>query len=241
MRAEQAKTNFDNMKPSVLVTSMLALSLQVCGCSPSAELAETNRKLVQANEKIASLEAQLSQAKASTPALTPTAPPAPSTPPMPEPEASAPANTIGQQWHYDASEDQMTSGKRKIASVSSTNSVSFGFPYNGEQQAQLTLRTDPRFGKSVIFGLEKGQILCSAFDGCTVQVRFDDEKPAKYAASGPSDHSTTMVFIEDYGRFLAKLRKAKRVRISMNIYQQGSPVFEFDVSGFDNDRYQGKS
>jgi hypothetical protein len=125
----------------------------------------------------------------------------------------------------------MTSGKRKIAWVSSTNSVSFGFPYNGEQQAQLTLRTDPRFGKSVIFGLEKGQILCSSFDGCTVQVRFDDEKPAKYAASGLSDHSTTVVFIEDYGRFLAKLRKAKRVRISTNIFQQGSPVFEFDVRG----------
>jgi hypothetical protein len=241
MRANQVKTNSDKVKPSALIASMLALSLHLCGCSPSTELAETNRKLMQANEKIASLEAQLAQAKTATPAPVPTAPPALSTPPTQEPDASVPANTIGQQWHYDASEDQMTSGKRKIAWVSSTNSVSFGFPYNGEQQAQLTLRTDPRFGKSVIFGLEKGQILCSAFDSCTVQVRFDDEKPTKYAASGPSDQSTTVIFIEDYGRFLAKLRKAKRVRISTNIYQQGSPVFEFDVSGFDNDRYQSKS
>jgi hypothetical protein len=135
----------------------------------------------------------------------------------------------------------MTSDKRKIAWVSSTNSVSFGFPYNGEQQAQLTLRTDHRFGKSVIFGLEKGQILCSSFNGCAVQVRFDDEKPVNYAASGPSGHSTTVIFIEDYSRFLAKVRKSKRVRISANIYQQGSPVFEFDLSGFDNDRYQVKS
>lgn len=238
MGIKQANKKLDRLKSVVLVASMLALLTQLYGCAPSAEVAETNRKLAQANEKIASLEAQLAQAKAATPAPASVAPPSLSTP---EPIALAPANTIGQQWHYDTSEDQMTSGERKIAWVSSTNSVSFGFPYNGEQQAQLTLRTDPRFGKSVIFGLEKGQILCSSFDGCAVQVRFDDDKPAKYAASGPSDHSTTVIFIEDYGRFLAKLRKAKRVRISANIYQQGSPVFEFDVSGFDNDRYQSKS
>jgi hypothetical protein len=31
--------------------------------------------------------------------------------------------------------------------------------------------------------------------------------------------------------------KAKRVRISVPVYQQGSPVFEFEVSGFDTNAY----
>jgi hypothetical protein len=34
--------------------------------------------------------------------------------------------------------------------------------------------------------------------------------------------------------------KAKRVRISVPVYQQGSPVFEFDVSNFDTDAYLEK-
>lgn len=33
---------------------------------------------------------------------------------------------------------------------------------------------------------------------------------------------------------------AKRVRISMNIYQEGSPVFDSDVSGFNVGKYKPK-
>jgi hypothetical protein len=62
-----------------------------------------------------------------------------------------------------------------------------------------------------------------------------------FSASGPADHSSTVIFLEDYSRFVAKLRKAKRVRLSVDIYHEGAPVFEFDVSGFDFDRYQTQS
>jgi hypothetical protein len=41
-------------------------------------------------------------------------------------------------------------------------------------------------------------------------------------------------------KFVEKLLKAKQVRISTNIYQQGSPVFEFDVSGFNQEKYKPK-
>jgi hypothetical protein len=36
---------------------------------------------------------------------------------------------------------------------------------------------------------------------------------------------------------VGKMLKAKTVRISPAIYQEGSPVFEFDVSGFDKEQY----
>ena len=37
---------------------------------------------------------------------------------------------------------------------------------------------------------------------------------------------------------LQKMKKAKKVRIEVNIYQDGLNTFEFDVSKFDTNRYQ---
>lgn len=223
----------------------VGLVAQIAGCSPNAGLAETEKKLEQANQRIAALEAQLANAPAPTPVA-----PAPATAivqdaPAPAAAASAPTQepetVTGQQWRYNVVEEEMTGGKRKMAAVESTNTVEFDFPYSGSQHGHLTLRTDPRHGKDVIFRIEKGQILCPSYQGCSVQVRFDDEKPSNFAASGAADHSSDVIFLDDYARFLAKLKKAKRVRLAVNIYQQGTPVFEFDVSGFSFDRYQAKS
>lgn len=88
--------------------------------------------------------------------------------------------------------------------------MNFSFPYAGPQHGTLTLRTHPRYGKNVIFNIERGQIPCPA---------------VSYSAAGPEDNST---------------EKAKTVRISVNVFQEGSPVFEFDVSGFDANKYKPK-
>lgn len=144
-------------------------------------------------------------------------------------------------WSYSQNDDPMSKGKTYYASVSSSNTVQFDFPYSGTQNGRLTLRTDPRYGKDVIFSIEKGQILCPSYDGCSVLVRFDEENPASYSASGAADNSTETIFIRNYSRFVEKMMKAKRVRISVNIYQEGSPVFDFDVSGFNKDKYKPKN
>lgn len=235
-------TSFAKPITSNLANAMLAFGLltNLAGCSSDADLAEANTKLAKANEKIAALEAQLkalqpAQQAASASARAPTP-----TEAMPT-SAEQPPSPTGQQWRYEISEEKMSGGTRRLASVESTNSVQFDFPYNGSQNGHLTLRLDPKYGKDIIFGIEKGQILCPSYDGCTVQVRFDDEKPTNFSAAGAADHSTTVVFLHDYNRFLTKMKKAKRVRLSINIYQQGSPVFEFDVQGFDFERYSSKS
>lgn len=132
----------------------------------------------------------------------------------------------------------MSKGTTYLAAVSSTNTVEFKFPYSGAQHATLNLRTDPRFGKDVIFRIEKGQILCRSYEDCTVLVRFDDDEPSGYSAVGAADSSTETIFIRNYDRFIGKMSKAKRVRISVNIYKEGAPVFEFDVSGFDAKKYK---
>lgn len=166
---------------------------------------------------------------APAPAAAPVALPAP----VPPPAAAARTS-----WRYSKEADPMSSETSYFATVVSTNEVEFGFPYGGSQNAYLTLRTHPRHGKDVIFRIERGQILCPSYEGCTVLVRFDEEPATKYSATGAADNSTETLFLQNYGRFAEKVLNSKRVRISAEIYQQGSPVFEFDVSGFDVKQYR---
>ena len=97
-------------------------------------------------------------------------------------------------------------------------------------RATLQLRLHPRYGKDVTIAIEKGQFLCG-FRNCQVSVRFDSGKAQNFSAVEPADHSTTMLFIRGYDRFLASARKAKKVYIEALFYQQGTRVFEFDISG----------
>lgn len=167
----------------------------------------------------------------SLPASEPDVEPAPT--PAPEPK-------IGDQWHYTGEKDPMGKGTTYWASVQSSNTVSFGIPYSGPQHGTLTLRTHPRYGKDLLLNIERGQFLCSSYDGCTVLVRFDDKTASRYSATGAADNSTNVLFISNYSRFAGEMLKAKRVRISAEAYQEGSPVFEFDVSGFDVSKYSPK-
>ena len=144
------------------------------------------------------------------------------------------------QWNYEHDEDPMAKGVANIAMVQSKNTVEFGFPYNGPQHAMLALRTHPRHGKDVILKIERGQFLCQSYEDCTILVRFDDQKAQTFSAIGSSDNSTETIFIRNYSRFVSGMQKAKTVRIAAEIYQQGAPVFEFDVSGFDQSKYTSK-
>lgn len=147
----------------------------------------------------------------------------------------------GSQWYYSQDNDEMGKGKTYQALVYSTNMVEFGFPYAGKQYGTLGLRIHPRYGKDIIFKIERGQLLCRSYDGCNVLVRFDDEPSINFSASSAADNSTETIFIQNYSKFIDKLSRAKKVRISVNVYQEGSPVFEFDVSGFDRNKYVPKS
>jgi hypothetical protein len=141
------------------------------------------------------------------------------------------------QWSYDHRDDDMAKGVIREASIISSNVLDFSFPYGGPQHARFYLRSHPRFGKNAILRIEKGQLLCPSYDGCSVLVRFDDEQARSFSASGSSDHSTETLFINGYPQFLAKLPKTKRLRVSATVYQEGTPTMDFDVSGFDPKQY----
>lgn len=147
---------------------------------------------------------------------------------------------LNSQWYYKQSDDSMSKGKVYLAQLRSVNTVEFKFPYQGQQNASLRLRTHPRHGKDVIFLIEKGQILTSLTGSSKALIRFDDGTAEKFAYSGSSDHDSTYIFIKDYQRFVKKMLKAKKVKISVDIYQEGSPVFEFNVGEFSVEKYLNK-
>lgn len=149
--------------------------------------------------------------------------------------------TPGEQWIYNQQNDEMSKGTIYQAYVQSTNIVNFDFPYSGPQRGTLVLRTHPRHGKDIIFRIEKGQFLCTSYEGCTVLIRFDDGEPVKYSGTPAADNSTETIFIKNYSKFVGQMLKAKKIRIAANIYKEGSPAFEFDVSDFDQNKYKPKS
>lgn len=155
--------------------------------------------------------------------------------------ATAEAQRLSDKWTYRVNEDPMTSRKSRYAVIESENTVDFDFPYRGPQHGTLTLRDHPTYGHDVIFSIERGQILCQSYDECQIRVRFDNGSPERWNAVGPSDNSSTSIFIRNQARFVQKLRAAKVVRLQVPVYQQGEPLFEFQVGGFDSTRYKGGS
>jgi len=158
-----------------------------------------------------------------------------------EAAASAEAERLAAKWSYGRSEDAMTSRETRQASIQSENTVVFDFPYQGPQRGTLVLRDHPSYGKDVIFRIEQGQILCHSFSSCDVRVRFDDGTPERWSAAESADNNSTVIFLRNYNRFIQRLRSASVVRVQVPMYQEGNPVFEFRVGGFDFDRYSGRS
>lgn len=216
------------------VTAASVLLAVLCSCSQQGQQADAPEVSAQAPTTPA-LSTPSSSSNVAAADGIPTAP-------APSQIAQPQGHTVGDQWNYEQQSDPMGRGTTYFAGVLSTNTVTFGFPYGGAQHATLVLRSHPRYGKNLILKIERGQFLCPSYDGCQVLVRFDDANAVRYRAVGPADNSTETLFITAYDSFLRHLEKSKRVRISANVYQQGAPMFEFDITGFDTKKYvQGTS
>jgi hypothetical protein len=135
------------------------------------------------------------------------------------------------QWTYDQTTDEM-GRERYFATVRSTNTVNFEFPYGGEQHATLMLRSNRTDFKDVIFRIERGQFVGCEIEQCTLNVRFDQGPIRQFYALGTADHDSRIVFIQDVEDFMAAMRKAKVVHIEATFYQEGRRIFEFPVAGF---------
>jgi len=141
------------------------------------------------------------------------------------------------KWAYSEYQDEMGRGTTKLAQVVSSNTVRFGFPYQGETHAALQLRKSPKYGQDgigaeVMVRVERGQFV-SSYTKNFVTVRFDDGELWKFAIGEPEDGVTGLLFMRpvDAESFIEQLRKAKSLKIEADFYQEGPRVFEFEVRG----------
>lgn len=137
-------------------------------------------------------------------------------------------------WHYENKKDEMSSGITHTATVMSANKINLEFPYHGGTVAWFELSNHPRFGRQIIFTINKGQLLCSSFDGCGVLLRFDDSTPIKYFAQAAADGSNTDLFIRDFDEhMIEKLKASKQLIIEAMFYRSGNHQFKFNISGLE--------
>lgn len=136
------------------------------------------------------------------------------------------------KWSYNTYRDEMRGTESKTATVASENTVKLDFPY-GEQQGELTLRTDPKSGLNVMVSVEKGQILCNSFSENHISAKFDGGPVQNFRCTDASDGSSNVAFIVDEKTFLKKVRGAKRTIVEAEFFQQGRQQFVFETTGLD--------
>jgi hypothetical protein len=130
-------------------------------------------------------------------------------------------------WNYQTETDKMDSSQSKFATIISDNSLNLPFPYQGNNHGQLSIRQRKQDGLNVIVNVQKGQIICTSYNGCQLMIRFDEAQPVKFSAAVPADYSHDTLFIRNEARFVELAKKAKQIRVAVTMYQVGTQVLEF--------------
>jgi hypothetical protein len=150
--------------------------------------------------------------------------------PVAEPAA---APLPASDWRIDEQADPLTDRTIKTACATSSNQVYLSPPY-GPRGARLCIRQHPKFGRDAYLTLDgSGQILCRSYDGCTIQIRFDDGPVQTFSANGPSDNSSETIFVANEGRFITSAKAASRIRVQLEFYQNGNQTFDFPARGLE--------
>lgn len=140
-------------------------------------------------------------------------------------------------WQYSTDEDMASGKTSSFAGLKSENTLDLGFPYQGPQFAQLTLRRHPRYGFDAFISIDKGQILCNEYTNPHILVRFDKSDVQQFECAEPSDNSSTHAFIRNADEFERGLKGASTAYITLTLYQEGSQSLKFKVKGYDSSRY----
>jgi hypothetical protein len=141
------------------------------------------------------------------------------------------ASSPGAGWTYSDNKDEMRGTNEKTASVDSSNTLDFDFPYNGGSRGTLTLRQRQKDGFQAYLSVTKGQFMCHHFEGGRISVKFDNRPIQRFGCTDTSDGTTSVIFIESPKRLLAGLRKAKSMIIEAEFFHEGARQLTFPVEG----------
>lgn len=158
-------------------------------------------------------------------------PPAASAPPSSTAPAAPADKPSAQNWAYSSGLDPMRNQTSYWAQCTSLEKVNMDFPFT-EVQQQIILRNRPTDGFNIILALTQGQYSCG-FDGCNINVRFDDGKIQKFRVSTSSDGDSKNLFVQNKKGFLSQLSKAHQVMIEADYFQRGNKTFTFHVDGLE--------
>lgn len=137
-------------------------------------------------------------------------------------------SAMADAWIHNKSKDEMSGEERTYIYNNSLNTVNFNFPYEGVQRGRLHVFSVNQFA----FTIEKGQIVCqggSEYGTCSVFVKFDDGDTKFIKAKTPGYESDSIIFTDP--DFFNNLKTSKKIKIQPYVFQNGFPVFIFDVEG----------
>ncbi len=132
-------------------------------------------------------------------------------------------------WGYTSEEDKLRGETSFWANSVSVDEKDFGFPYRHVRQV-ITLRKQPQDGFQIMLTLTEGQYHCG-FEGCSVNVKFDDGAISQFSVTEPTGSMKGILFIQNKSRFLKALKASSKVMIEASYFNQGPQTFSFNVGG----------
>ncbi|CAN5668013.1 hypothetical protein BH09BAC4_BH09BAC4_51200 [soil metagenome] len=145
-----------------------------------------------------------------------------------KPAAKRAASPLVTTWTYENKSDKI-GGTVSRASVTSPDSLKFGFPYEAGSTATLTIRK--RDDNTTLFlRVSNGQFNRS-FQGGNARIRFDSEPAATYTFSAAANGSANVIFFDDVQKLIRKIKASKKMVIDVEFYAQGTRQIEFKTAG----------
>lgn len=133
-------------------------------------------------------------------------------------------------WTYQTAKDEMRGTEVMTASLDSPKLLSFPFPYQGG--SKVTLNLIKRSGKTeIMLSISKGQFICYRHDGGEVSARFDGGNVQSFQCADAVGGSAKVMFIQPESRFLAALKRSKKLIIEATFYNQGRLQIPFETAG----------
>lgn len=132
------------------------------------------------------------------------------------------------QWVASTKVDQMTGVKRVQAMLRSAPTQSLG----GVSAALGVVAESDSDGAppTVWLTVPKRQLYCRP--RCEVKIRIDQEPFRGVMATPSADGSYDTVFLGGEWLLIDELKRAKRLRIEVPVYQSGAHILEFSAAGF---------
>lgn len=149
-------------------------------------------------------------------------------------EAARVAQRLAEAWSYQVV--QVEGGVQRSALIDSRVPVVEEGETPSPADAQLVLRQHPAWGRSSYLLLQQRSFDCGK--PCTLRIAFDDAAATAWAGKQADSGSGPALFIEDDGRFIDALRKAKTVRIELPEGSGRLGALRFDVGGYRHERFE---